>query len=529
MHTDLATTAPPAPHPRSARASRRRGLDRFELVVLAAFGGISVWVLTLDLWQVVVHGRAWTGTDGLYLVDQMQYLAWIRDASAHVLASNLFVLRSTPADYFMPAVAISGGVSALGVAPWLALLLWKPVAVLAVFFAVRAYVRRTLAGLWARRAALVLGLFFGSFSVIYGSWGVLDDLLPGLEAWGYPFGLLALAALVAALLAYDRSRAASRLTWTPGLLGAVASSLHPWQGELLILIVAGAELMLWRGHRPTRRRLALPAVTAIATAMPLAYYAILDRTDMSWRLAREAGSHMFSFSAIALAIAPLALAAAFAYRWRPRSFIAAATRTWPIAALGLYELSATTLGVTPLHAFEGISMPLAILAVQAIRQSRWQRLRFRRLIASLAIAAATLPATAYALNFARSDVAPNPGNANFIAGDERRALDYLAADREPGGVLTRFYLGSVVPGATGRRTWIGTCVWSTPHCLRRTALAEQLFGGSLGPRTARTFVLGTGARFVLADCRSRADLARLLAPIIRSVRRYGCARVYAVG
>ncbi len=157
MHTDLATTAPPAPHPRSARASRRRGLDRFELVVLAAFGGISVWVLTLDLWQVVVHGRAWMGTDGLYLVDQMQYLAWIRDASAHVLASNLFVLRSTPADYIMPAVAISGGVSALGVAPWLALLLWKPVAVLAVFFAVRAYVRRMLAGLWARRAALVLG------------------------------------------------------------------------------------------------------------------------------------------------------------------------------------------------------------------------------------------------------------------------------------------------------------------------------------------------------------------------------------
>ncbi len=238
---------------------------------------------------------------------------------------------------------------------------------------------------------------------------------------------------------------------------------------------------------------------------------------------------MFSFSAIALAIAPLALAAAFAYRWRPRSFIAAATRTWPIAALGLYELSATTLGVTPLHAFEGISMPLAILAVQAIRHSRWQRLRFRRLIASLAIAAATLPATAYALNFARSDVAPNPGNANFIAGDERRALDYLAADREPGGVLTRFYLGSVVPGATGRRTWIGTCVWSTPHCLRRTALAEQLFGGSLGPRTARTFVLGTGARFVLADCRSRADLARLLAPIIRSVRRYGCARYPELG
>jgi len=160
--------------------------------------------------------------------------------------TNLFVLRSTPVDYLMPAVAISGGVSALGVAPWLALLLWKPVAVLAIFFAVRGYVRRMLAGLWARRAALVLGLFFGSFSVIYGSFGVLDDLLPGFQAWGYPFGLMALAALVGALLAYDRGRVANRLAWTPGLLGALASSLHPWQGELLILIVVGAELMLGR-------------------------------------------------------------------------------------------------------------------------------------------------------------------------------------------------------------------------------------------------------------------------------------------
>ena len=78
---------------------------------------------------MVVNGRVWTGTDGVYIVDQMQYLAWIRDASHHVLSSNLFVLRATPHDYFQPAVVISGAITALGVAPWLSLLLWKPVAV----------------------------------------------------------------------------------------------------------------------------------------------------------------------------------------------------------------------------------------------------------------------------------------------------------------------------------------------------------------------------------------------------------------
>ena len=68
-----------------------------------------MWVVALDVWRVVFDGGVWTGTDGVYIVDQMQYLAWIKDASKHVLASNLFVLRDTPADYFNPAVIVSGG------------------------------------------------------------------------------------------------------------------------------------------------------------------------------------------------------------------------------------------------------------------------------------------------------------------------------------------------------------------------------------------------------------------------------------
>src|SRR5437868_6610166 len=159
--------------------SSRRQLDRFELSVLIAFAAMSVFVLAVDLGRVVFDGAVWTGTDGVYIVDQMQYLAWIKDASHHFLASNLFVLRDTPADYFQPAVVISGGLTALGVAPWLSLLLWKPVAVAAFFFAVRAYARRSLAGVWPRRAVLVLALFFGSFTIVYGDVSVLGDLFPG--------------------------------------------------------------------------------------------------------------------------------------------------------------------------------------------------------------------------------------------------------------------------------------------------------------------------------------------------------------
>jgi hypothetical protein len=165
MRLELETASPISPPP-PAPPPRRRRLDRFELWVLFAFAAFSIWVLALDLWQIVANGREWTGTDGIYVVDQMQYVAWIRDSSHHLLASNLWVLRSTPADYFQPGIVISAGLTVLGIAPWLTLLLWKPVAVVAFFFATREYVRRSVSGLWSRRAALVLALFFGSFTVV---------------------------------------------------------------------------------------------------------------------------------------------------------------------------------------------------------------------------------------------------------------------------------------------------------------------------------------------------------------------------
>lgn len=537
--------------PFARERSARRRIDRFELAVLGVFAAVSVWVLALDLWQVVAHGRVWTGTDGFFVIDQLQYLAWIRDASHHVLASNLFVLRPTPSDYFQPAIAISGALSALGVAPWLALLLWKPVAVAGAFFGVRAYARRSLTRRPERRAALALGLFFGSFTVVYGSFGVIGDLFPGFLSWGYPFGLMALAAMAFALLAYDRARSAGTLSFTPALLGALASSLHPWQGEVLILVVLGAELLSWRDWARTRSRLMLPGVTVLATGVPLLYYAILGRFDLSWGLAREAAMHSFPLWSIALALAPLALPAAFAYRHRPLSFLGTLTRAWPIAALVVYAVSASGVSATPLHAFEGITVPLAVLAVEGVgridwrlapgrRQARgsapgWRRAPIgwaaclrpsRRLVGWLLVAAATIPASAYELGTARDFMAPTPGNANFITGDEGRALAYLSHDHDAGGVLTRFYLGALVPAQTGRRTFVGNCAWSEPRCTPRAKRAQRLFDGSLTPRAARRFVSRSGARFVLADCESGADLTGPLAPLTVSVHRFGCATVY---
>ena len=91
---------------------------------------------------------------------------------------------------------------------------------------------------------MTLGLLFGSFTVIYGALGIVGDMMPTWLSWGYPFGLMAVALVLFALVRYDRSRGAGRPDWIPGLLGALASTLHPWQGETMILLVLGAELLV---------------------------------------------------------------------------------------------------------------------------------------------------------------------------------------------------------------------------------------------------------------------------------------------
>jgi hypothetical protein len=128
----------------------------------------------------------------------------------------------------------------------------------------------------------------------------------------------------------------------------------------------------------------------------------------------------------------------------------------------------------------------------------------------------------------RQLAAPTVDNANFITAGERDALDYLDHDLTPGGVITRSYLGAVVPSRTGRHVLVGDCLWSEPGCLTRTAVALDLFAGQYDDATVRRFVRRSGARFLLADCRVNVDLRAALRPMLVSTRRFGCATVYQV-
>ena len=492
------------------------------MLVLVA---LSMWVVALNLWLASSHGLVWTGIDGEFPVDQMQYLAWVQDASRHVQVSDLFVLRSTPHDYLQPMVVISGRLTAVGMAPWLALLLWKPVALAAIFFAVRAYCRRALTTRWERLAAIAVGLFAASFGTLGDEW------IPFLS-WGYLFGLVALAAMVGALVAYDRARREHHYLWAAPSLGLLASWLHPWQGELLILVILGSELLARARSRRAGpgRSLLLTAGTIAATALPLVYYAVLERADPVWRLAETVTRHHpWSLSGSLLPLLPLLVLAAPAYLRAPEGFIGLSARVWPLASLLVWFVTKAGLGATPLHAWTGITVPLAVLAIEGVKVAGFRRFPAHRWIGALAVAALTIPGSYLLVKPAEGYIAPATGNQNLITHSDQRALRYLANDPAPGAVLSSYALGDRVPGETGRHTYSGDFRWSGPHYEFRERMAWKVLHGLVTGTAARSFVLGSHVRFVLADCGSHADLLQTLAPIRLRVHRFGCAAVYAIG
>ena len=534
MHVDAVEYGGHAePGARPSRTGGHRGAwrgfrpDGFEAWILVAFAVLSLWVLALDLWHTGVDGRVWTGTDGLFLTDQMQYIAWIQAASQHFFISDLFVLHGSSPDYLQPLVILSAVLTRLGVAAWLTLLLWQPVAVVAIFFVARAFARACLPSTGQRHAALAIALFGGFFPLIGDLWLVF-------WSWGYAFPLIGIASSAAALLLYARARDdADVRIWPAAACGVLASWLHPWQGETLILIIGMTECLLWlrSGRRPAKRTLALALMTVIATLLPLLYYVALAHLDPQWGLARVGSKHLYSVVPLLEALAPLLLASAPAYRRWPEHFLPVAVRLWLPAAAVVFVVSESGLSATPLHAFAGITIPLSILSVEGVMSVIGRWLSARAAVAWLLVAAVTVPTSIAELKGAPPYISPSLKNANFIAREDRDALRYLAGAREPGGVFTRAYLGLITPPLTGRHTYLGTCQWSEPGCPARTQIVHNVFQTpGVTAAAIRAAVLATHARFVLnSTCTmSGKDLDGALAPISSAVIHFGCATVYRI-
>jgi hypothetical protein len=195
---------------------------------------------------------------------------------------------------------------------------------------------------------------------------------------------------------------------------------------------------------------------------------------------------------------------------------------WPVVGLVIFYQPA---GTFPFHAFQGLSFPLSVLAVLALREWLGER---RVPVAGAIVVVLTfcVLGTVYRANELREAV--NYGlQPFFLEPDERDALRDLESRPEPGGVLTPVYSGIVLPAYTGRETYIGAGSW-TPNADRRREDAEDLFGGRMSTSEARALVRRSGARFLYSDCHGRADIERIVRPFTYPPRRFGCAAVYRV-
>jgi hypothetical protein len=529
--------AAPTRAPRGSALAARLGLDRVELALLVLLSGLSLVVLA----ALLTKGRQITGADGLLASDQLQYFTWIREASEHGLIGNRYDFAPDDRTFLHPGFLISGGISALtGMSIPLAYQLWKPVAVGLVFVGGLLYVRRLLPPGGARHAALVLVLFAvmpAAPIVAWTGWGgkarqysfdfISGEMWPGTYLWGYLMTAIAVFLMPFVLLGLERWRSTGdrRLLALCALGGLLVCWLQPWQGGTLALIVLAVEAIRWRreGERPRLGALLVPA----AIALPAIYYWALSVSDEAWKIANEsnaAGTQStwsWPWWAMVLTLLPLALPAAFAYRLPARSWQEIAVRVWPFAALVVY-LQPT--GTFPYHSFQGLSIPLGILAVQGVL-SIWPRPK--PVLVAAALVVMTVPGIAHKFDVAVNSVRAG-GDPYFVFPGEQAAMDVLQDDPRPGGVLAPAYSGHMLPYKTGREVYVGALSW-TPDWDDRVTRTQRLFEGGIEGQAAVDFVRSTRARFIFVDCRpGLRDLEAMLAPLIESVRRFDCATIYVL-
>ena len=551
MRTKLRPAAEPQARGRAPSPPRRPRLDRFETAALLAFAGLSLVVLA----GLVLRPLTLTGAESEVTGDQLQYFGWIRSAAEHGVIHNLWDIDPAGRSYFVhPGFLISGLLHRAGLdVIWAYQLLWKPVAIAVVFTGFLAYVRRLLPAGGARWAGLALALFYVTPAAALWGFGDLGEGLrrrldfmsgemwPGLYMWGYLMTAIAVGLLPLVLLAVERARTPERRARGPARVPAgrpaaggalVVSWLQPWQGVVLLSTVVVVEALAWRRDRGASLGAAGPALGAVllAGAAPLAYYLVLSRVDPSWELAGEANRSFESWPASVwlLALAPLAVPAALAYRLPAPGWQELAVRVLPLAMVAEYWLiSLSGAGTFPFHSLQGMSLALGVLAVTGARGWWPARGRLARpWVAAAAVALLTVPGVAHKLNLIRDDIHV-AGQPYFYKPQEEAALDLIERSPRAGGVLAPIYGGLMVPARTGREAWVGQVSW-TPDYKRRVARSEALFTGRLGPAAAAALVRESGAVFLFSDCQRRADLSAVLAPLLSSTRRFGCATVYEV-
>lgn len=515
----------------------------WDWAVLVALFLLAVAPLAGLLLRTVIQGGVITGADGFLVTDPMQYLNWLRQSGEFGAAANLYDLAPGPRSFVHPGLLISGLAYRAGAGVVVAYQLWKPLAVAALFFGSFYFAGRFLVRDRDRRTAVVLALFFATPVAAAVGWSAdpaskvkfdLDfiggELWTGTYLWGYLFTAVGVGLMPLGLLAFERARSGSGGNYlaAAALVGLVVSWLQPWQGAtyLIILCVAVPGYVFSRSDRREEVLAAAAQVTfvALATALPLIYYWALSRLDPSWGLAGAVNNFgRWPLWVTLVGIAPLALPALFAYRQAPGNLGDWMLRVWPLAALAVFYLP---FGTFPFHAFQGMALPLAVLAVLAVRAGLGER-PLPLWWAAVAVFVLAVPGTLYRADELRGAV--NAGRQPFfLEPGERDALRWMEEQPGPGGILASNADGSYISAYTGREVWTGAGSWTPDQGLRALG-ADALVAGELEPPEAEPLVVASGARFIFVTCRFTAPLQADLQDVVAGPpRRFGCARVWEV-
>jgi hypothetical protein len=521
-------------------APASRGADRpFSRGVIAVVALVTAWALAPIVYlliEVLRHGGVLSGAGSATAgADQFQYLSWIRESGLHGLISDQFELAPNAAAFLHPMFLLSGLAWRLGLPLQLALLLWEPIAIAVMVGGFAAYIARSEQAR-VRVAVLLLAIFYLtpilavldwthqlSFGHVFDLQLGLEEVSPAWQLWGYLPTAISLGLMPLALLAGERALSGRTEAHRRYMVAAAAASLavawlHPWQGATLVLVWIG--IVCWGRDLRSRLPLLAPALAALA---PLVYYQLLARYDHAWQIAQAQNRQPhFPLWVLAAALGPLAVPAAVGLLNRPRGVHDRTTRLWVACGLLVYFAEHTF----ELHALQGLSLPLAVLAAAG-----WRRLftstRVRTVAATVAIALVTIPGVIWSASWYRTSIRGHYEPYVFTA-SEHAALTFLERAPARGGVLASRYLGMAVPAFTGRATWVGHKVW-TPGYAQRLRQANALLSGRLGPAEARALVRSSGAAFVLADCSERADIGPLLGSLVTAVHSFGCVTVYSIG
>ena len=541
----MSATSQPAPSgipgSEAVKGWTRLKLDWFDLVGFLVTAVVSFAVIV----PLLVAGRKLTGGDGLYPVDQLQYLSWIRQAADHGLMGNRWDMLPDTRVFLHPAFLLSGlGVRWFGLPiEYSNLAIWKPVSIVVVFFGCRQYARRLLPAGWPARVGFILALLllppFSSISHRLGSNPKLEynfdfittEMWPGQQLLGYEIAATAIFMVPLLLLAVEKVRGGGQKWALAGCsLGALfVMWLQPWQGVELLVIIAATELWRWgrKGVAPYWPLFSM----AVLGALPAIYYATIERTDPAWALyGRENRANVnpiwdWSIPTLAMALAPLAIPAIISLRNRDDSWQGTALRFWPVAVAVAY-LQPT--GTFPFHSFQGLTIPLSVMAVQAFTINRPKYLprpRWWWVVPVLFVL--IVPGTVHRFQIAKTTIDHKIFPYEFQPG-ERQALAWLNANQTPGAVLTDEYAGLLVPAYARREAYVGTPPL-TPEFKSRVGGMNLMMLGYATPKDAQNYVKRSGTRFVFEACAGwpfgSPNLMPLIGPLVERRLKFGCAQV----